>query len=75
VKKLGKIKIVKLTSNGHTQLVASQDAALNYIDQALSEGYFAFCEPDNVVISAKQELQARRNRLEKVTLYAPVAGG
>ena len=75
MKKLGKVKIIKLTSNGHTALVASQVAALNYISQALSEGYFAFCEPEKVVISNTSELETHRNRLNKVILYAPVAGG
>ena len=70
---MGKVKIIKLSSNGHTATTASQEAAYHIVGESLDEGLFAFIEPENVVVSNRTELRGRR--MNKVTIFAPVAGG
>jgi hypothetical protein len=72
-KKSRKVKVVKLNATGHTAVEVGLSAAYGLIGQCLDEGQFAFCEPDNIVISNRGELRSRR--LEKVVIFAPVAGG
>ena len=72
--KKNRVKIIKLSSNGHTAVEVGHGAAHGLVGKCLDEGqFYAFCEPDRVVISDRSELQGRR--LEKVIIFAPVAGG
>ncbi|MFX1295580.1 MAG: hypothetical protein ACFFD2_12115 [Promethearchaeota archaeon] len=68
-----KVKIIKLSSSGHTAVEVGHSAAYGLVSQCLAEGQFAFCEPDKVVISSRNELKGRN--LKKVIIFAPVAGG
>ena len=68
-----KVKVVKLGREGHTECLMAWHEAFSVVAQNLDQGYFAYCEPDNIVISDRKELQGRN--VEKVIIYAPVAGG
>ena len=70
---LGKIKIVKLTSEGHSEALMEWHEAYAAVAQSLDQGFFAFCEPEKIVINKAKDL--RKTNLNKVTLFAPVAGG
>ena len=72
-KKDKKVKVIKLNASGHTAVEVGLSAAYGLIGQCLDEGQFAFCEPDSIVVANRAELRGRR--LEKVVIFAPVAGG
>lgn len=71
--KRGKVKVIKLNSEGHTECEVSWHTAYSMVSESLDQGMFAFCEPDNVVISHSNQL--RNLNMKKVTLFAAVAGG
>jgi hypothetical protein len=70
---LKKIKVVKLGPEGHTECLLAWHEAYSVVAQNLDQGCFAYCEPDNVIISDRKDLQGRN--VEKIIIYAAVAGG
>ena len=68
-----KVRVVKLGPEGHTECLLAWHEAYPVVAQSLAQGCFAYIEPDNVIISNKKELHERN--IEKVIIYAPVAGG
>ncbi|HUX98935.1 MAG TPA: hypothetical protein VMV49_05240 [Candidatus Deferrimicrobium sp.] len=67
------IKVIKLNADGHTECDVQWHTAYEMVAQGLREGLFAFCEPENVIISNSHELHD--HNVEKVILFAPIAGG
>lgn len=68
-----KVRVVKLGPEGHTECLMDWHQAYSEVAQSLAQGCFAYCEPDNVIISKREELRERN--VEKVIIYAPVCGG
>ena len=71
--KKSKVIVIKLNSEGHTECEVSRGTAYSMVLESLNQGMYAFCEPDNVVITNSHELHNRN--IKKVTLFAAVAGG
>ena len=67
------VKVIRLGSKGHTECIVRESDARMMVANDLAAGFFAYCEPDQIVITDKKDLEGRH--LEKVVLYAPVAGG